>query len=85
MIVADVTRLGHIPDVVLTPIDERHYSVKEVGEILNISHDTVTRLFRAEPGVVRLAPPRRRGKRTKVMLRIPQSVLERVYTRCVIS
>jgi hypothetical protein len=64
---------------------ERHYSVNQLAEILNIGRDSVIRLFRCEPGVVRLSPPRRRGKRTKVMLRVPESVLLRVYTRCCVG
>jgi transcriptional regulator GlxA family with amidase domain len=58
---------------------EPHYSVEQLAEFWNISHDTVTRLFREEPGVFAIAPKRRKGRRTRVTLRIPEHVAARVY------
>jgi hypothetical protein len=45
----------------------------------NLGVDAVRKLFRNEPGVLALGSVKRRGKRPYVTLRIPQSVLERVY------
>jgi hypothetical protein len=58
-----------------------HFSVKELMVPWKMSHDSVTRLFRGEPGVIKLCPPHRRGVRTKRTLRIPGHVVERVYKR----
>lgn len=48
---------------------EPHFSPRQLAEKWSLSAKTITRLFRHEPGVVRL----RRS------LRIPVSVAERVY------
>lgn len=62
---------------------ERHYSVAEIAELWKLSPNAVRRLFQREQGVLAIGEPRPRfGKRRgKVTLRIPQSVLERVYRR----
>jgi hypothetical protein len=59
--------------------EERHYSVGEIAAMWNLGVDAVRKLFRNEPGVLALGSVKRRGKRPYVTLRIPQSVLERVY------
>jgi hypothetical protein len=51
---------------------EQHYSVAEIAERWNMSHNFVLEKFQGEPGVIRSS-----GKRG--YLRIPSSVLERVY------
>lgn len=59
---------------------ERHYTVKELGTLWKLSSNTVTRLFRDEPGVLKIGrdhPPR--GRRNYTTLRIPESVVQRVY------
>ena len=60
---------------------ERHYAVTEIAEMWNLSVDKVRELFEAEPGVLVLGDRTPRHKRRYVTLRIPQSVLERVYSR----
>jgi hypothetical protein len=62
---------------------ERHYSVAEVAEMWKLSPSAVRRLFQCEPGVLTIGEPRPKfgRRRGKVTLRIPQSVLERVYRR----
>jgi hypothetical protein len=60
---------------------ERHYTVDDVAEMWKLSRDSVRRLFRDEPGVLAISPRQRRGKRAYVTLRIPASVVERVYRR----
>jgi len=55
--------------------------VDDIAEMWNLSRDSVRRLFRDEPGVLAVTPPRRRGKRTYVTLRIPASVVERVHQK----
>jgi transcriptional regulator GlxA family with amidase domain len=60
---------------------ERHFSVNEVAEMWNISDDTVRRLFRDEPGVLRIANPYRRLKRGYEVLRMPESVVIKVHEK----
>ena len=62
------------------PFDERIYTVKEVGRILGLSDNAVIKLFEREPGVRDLAEAKYLGKRRR-MLRIPHSVLVRVWNR----
>jgi len=59
---------------------ERHYTVDELAEIWGMSDDFVRRLFRDEPGVV-IFVKYRPGRRTYRILRVPQSVAERVHKR----
>lgn len=67
----------------LISLFERHFSVKELAEMWRLSPAAIRRLFRNEPGVVRFGSERRGHKRDYVTLRIPASVAERVYRRCV--
>jgi hypothetical protein len=60
--------------------DERHYTIAEVAALWNLSDEFVRQLIRNEPGVtewVRSAP----GKRRYRVLRIPESVVHRIYRR----
>lgn len=60
-------------------LDQKHYTVDQVADILNVSHDVVARLFREQEGVVKLTRPGSHTKRAYTTLRIPESVLNRVY------
>ncbi|HXJ93079.1 MAG TPA: hypothetical protein VMT20_09380 [Terriglobia bacterium] len=62
-------------------VQERHYSVAEIGELWNLSPDAVRKLFKREPGVIVIGDPAPRGKRPYRTLRLPQSVVERVHRR----
>ncbi len=64
--------------------EERHYTPAEVAALWKISLDTVRRMFRNESGVLALGRVKRRGRRGYATLRIPQSVLERVYRQKVL-
>jgi hypothetical protein len=60
--------------------EEQHFTVKELAAKWRFSAEFVSQLVRNEPGVtewVRQEP----GKRRYRVLRIPQSVAERVYRR----
>ena len=59
---------------------EQYFSVRHIAERLDRSEDTVRRLFKNEPGVLRIGK-RRRNKRPYETLSIPESVLLRVVTR----
>ena len=63
-------------------VAEEHFSVKEIAEKWKLSVDAVRRLFEKEPGVLVLEDgSRARHKRKYTTLRIPESVIERVYRR----
>jgi hypothetical protein len=60
---------------------EQHYSVKEIAKTWGYSPTAIRRLFRDEPGVLRLCKAERGRQRDYVTLRIPASVAEKVYRR----
>jgi hypothetical protein len=62
-------------------IYERHFSPAELGELWNLSADTVRRMFENEPGVPVFENPARSSSRRFRTLRIPESVAQRVYAR----
>ena len=60
--------------------EERHYTVAELAEMWKFSTEFVRQIVRGEPGVtewVRQQPGRRRYR----VIRVPQSVVERLYRR----
>ncbi len=62
------------------PFEERHFTVPELAEMWNLSREFVRQVVQGEPGVtewVRQQPGRRRYR----VLRVPQSVAERLYNR----
>lgn len=64
------------------PFAERHYTVAELAAMWNLSSEFVRQIVQHEPGVtewVRQQPGRRRYR----VLRVPQSVAERVYRRAI--
>ena len=60
---------------------ERYYSVKEIADLLELSRDSVRKLFQNEPGVLVLGDQSSKYKRRYTTLRIPESVLRRVVRR----
>jgi hypothetical protein len=65
----------------MSSFSEPHYSVERVAEMWDLSRDSVRRLFLDEPGVLRISRPGSRYKRTYRTLRIPETVVNRVYRR----
>ena len=67
----------------ITQMYTKHYSVKEVANILCLSDTKVRRMFEREPGVLRIGQPSlrlgRKLKRRYFILRIPAFVFNRVY------
>jgi hypothetical protein len=60
--------------------DERHYEPNELAELWGVSAETIRNVFREEPGVLRIAHPN--GKKRKyVLMRVPESVAQRVHKR----
>lgn len=61
---------------------ELHYTVAEIAEKWKLSEDAVRRLFEKEAGVLVLGKDgATSGRRRYTTLRIPASVVERVYKR----
>jgi hypothetical protein len=58
---------------------ERQYTPQELAEMWKLDETTIRRLFIDEPGVLKLGNGARRGKRSYTTLRIPESVVTRVY------
>jgi transcriptional regulator GlxA family with amidase domain len=59
-------------------MNEQYLTVAEVAQMLEVSRDTVRRMFAEEPGVINVRAQTRRTCRAYRILRIPRSVLERV-------
>ena len=61
---------------------EIHLEVKQVAALWGMSDEAVRKLFRDEPGVLKIGRQESQGrKRRKVTLRIPLSVVQRVHRR----
>jgi len=59
---------------------EKHFTVAEVAALLEVSDDTVRRIFSSEPGALKLSRPNG-FKRKYATLRIPESVLQAFLTK----
>jgi hypothetical protein len=60
--------------------DEKHYLISEIAASLQFSKEKTRQIFENEAGVVRVGSPRK-GTRRYYSLRVPQSVLDRVYAK----
>lgn len=58
-------------------IIEEYFTPAEVAGVLKVHTSTIIRMFQDDPGVLKISTPRR-GKRPKVLLRIPKSHLAQV-------
>jgi hypothetical protein len=62
-------------------VTEIHFTPSQIAEKWGVSSRTVMRIFEHEIGVLRIGSPETRFKRKYYLLRIPESVAERVYKR----
>jgi hypothetical protein len=62
---------------------EKHYTCGELAKMWGFSNNFVRKLFKKEEGVLMVERPERMHSRGRVLLRIPESVAERVYSRLV--
>jgi predicted transcriptional regulator len=60
---------------------EKHYTVAEVAGLWGLSEDTIRRLFRDDPAVLKIGAGEKRYKRGYVVLRIPESVVLRTHEK----
>lgn len=56
-----------------------HFSPGFYAELWGVSESTVVRWFQDLPGVLKLSKPSRKGRRSRVELRIPFSLAMEVY------
>lgn len=59
-------------------MNDEYLTVSEVAIMLDVSEDTVRRMFASEPGVINLGHDKEPGNRRYRILRIPRRVLNRV-------
>jgi predicted transcriptional regulator len=64
---------------------EKHYTVREIAARWGLSDDTIRKIFRNEKGVLRNNGVNGRIKGKRWQMLIPESVLQRVYTRLVVK
>jgi hypothetical protein len=57
-----------------------HYTVAQIAKVWSISQSTALRIFKEEPGVLRIGNTNSR-KRTKISIRIPHDVALRVHSK----
>jgi hypothetical protein len=55
-----------------------HYTPRFYAELWGLSESTVLRWFQDQPGVLKCGEPRK-GRRTRVEIRIPFSLAMRIY------
>jgi hypothetical protein len=69
--------------------DEPKYSIHEVAQKLNTCDNTARKLFVDEPGVIKISMPTlatsERKRAPRVLLKVPESVFERVAARLTAS
>jgi hypothetical protein len=65
----------------MTTVAERHFRVGELAKLWRLSRKTIARLFRDEPGVLKIGTRRRKIGRPYMVLVIPESVASRVKAR----
>ena len=71
---------GGVMEPEVDQASEKHYTVNELAEQWQLKNDTVRKLFSDEPGVFCIGEEStRRRKRAYVTMRIPRSVMLRVY------
>ena len=74
--------MGHALFNSIGAIFERHLTVQELAKLWGFSDDTIHRWFKDEPGVLRAKADKYNGRvRTRIEIRIPESVARRVYEK----
>jgi hypothetical protein len=58
---------------------EKHFTVTELATLWQLSEDSIRRIFRDHPGVLKLSSPEKRFKRGYCVLRIPESIVQKVH------
>ena len=71
--------LPPVPHIAAQAFGERFYTIREIAKAWHLSEDAVRRLFKNEPGVLVFGTATKGSKRRYTTMRIPESVLQRVY------
>lgn len=58
---------------------EKHYTVAEIAALWQLSPDSIRRIFRNRPDVLKLNKPETRFKGSYCVLRVPESVMQKVH------
>jgi hypothetical protein len=66
-------------------LEEKQYTPHELAKLYKVHRTTITRLFIDEPGVWRAGHTATRTKRQRFTLRIPESVVKRVFARMTVK
>jgi hypothetical protein len=74
-------RKSDVKDLFIDNRKQENFTVAQIASLWCLSASTIQRLFENEPGVVTLGDKSPRGKRRRITLRIPRSVMERVKKR----
>jgi len=72
-----LTETAPVDPSIIEPV----YTSQELAEAWKLSVDTIRALFMEEPGVIVIQSPRKRGTRIYRTVRVPESVVRRVWTR----
>lgn len=78
---AQVSKSEHRPARKSIHVKGTLYTVQELAAEWGFGVDKIRELFEKEPGVVKLAKPKKPGRRAYVTLRIPEDVAARVQRR----
>lgn len=70
---------------VANAINETYNTPKELAERAKLHESTIRKMFMDEPGVVRIGHAARGRKQQYFTLRIPESVVQRVFGRMTVS
>jgi hypothetical protein len=77
---ADILRREHAPPMRIAHLLD-DYSILKIAEMWSLSERTIRRMFEGEKGAVNWGRAKSRRKRCYQTLRIPESVMLRVYQR----
>jgi hypothetical protein len=82
---ATKSRRGSTPSDTRALMMERHFTLRQIAEAWGFSYDFVRERFVDEPGVLYAGNGAGKGKRTYGHMRVPESVVQRVYARMVVA
>jgi hypothetical protein len=75
-------RLFVLEEIASSGATEYHFTPQEISSMWQLSAKTIIELFRDEPGVLKIGRRQaRRGQRSYITLRVPESAVQRVHRR----
>jgi hypothetical protein len=69
---------GEVHMLIENPSFEKHYRIGELAEMWGLGRETVRRLVKDDPGVIKIRMGR---KKTHTVYSIPESAARRIHTR----